>query len=43
MTQDERDWISWYNDGKQGPRPDVPQDIPDHWWKDQAFDNERSS
>ena len=37
MTQGERDWIEWYNGGKQGPRPNVPQTIPDRWWDDQAW------
>jgi hypothetical protein len=37
MTDKERAWIDWYIGGKQGPRPDVPQDIPDRWWKDQAW------
>lgn len=37
MTEGERDWIDWYNGGKVGPRPDVYDDIPDHWWKDQGY------
>lgn len=37
MTDDERDWIAWYNGGKEGKRPDVPDDIPDRWWPDQSF------
>jgi len=37
MTADERDWISWYLDGKKGERPDVPSDIPDRWWPDESY------
>lgn len=37
MTAGERSWIDWYNGGKEGPRPNVYETIPDHWWTDQAF------
>jgi hypothetical protein len=37
MTSGERDWIDWYVGGKQGARPDVPDDIPDRWWDDEAW------
>lgn len=37
MTKEEKDWIDWYNGGKQGPRPDVVETIPDRWWDDQKF------
>ena len=37
MTGGERDWIKWFNGGKEGKRPNVPDDIPDHWWPDQEF------
>jgi hypothetical protein len=37
MSADERAWITWYNGGKVGPRPKVPDTIPDHWWDDQRF------
>jgi hypothetical protein len=37
MTNGERDWINWYNNGKKGQRPDVPSTIPDRWWPDQSF------
>lgn len=37
MTAGERQWIDWYLGGKQGPRPDVPQTIPDRWWNDEAW------
>jgi hypothetical protein len=37
MTQGERDWVDWYNGGKRGTRPDVPQTIPDRWWDDQLY------
>ena len=37
MTNGERDWISWYLDGKKGERPDVPSDIPDRWWPDESY------
>jgi hypothetical protein len=37
MTTGERDWITWYLGGKHGPRPDVPQTIPDRWWDDEAY------
>lgn len=40
MTEGERDWITWYNGGKQGPRPNVPQTIPPRWWPDQTYVNE---
>ena len=29
MTEGERDWVDWYEGGKQGERPNVPQTIPD--------------
>jgi N-acetylmuramoyl-L-alanine amidase-like protein len=41
MSAAERDWIAWYLDGKQGERPDVPTDIPEKWWPDEAFVLER--
>jgi len=37
MTPGERDWIDWYQGGKIGPRPAVPDSIPDRWWDDQAW------
>jgi len=37
MTQGERDWVDWYEGGKSGKRPDVPETIPDRWWDDQAW------
>jgi N-acetylmuramoyl-L-alanine amidase len=37
MTANERKWIDWYLGGKQGPRPDVPQTIPDRWWDDEMY------
>jgi hypothetical protein len=37
MTGDERDWLDWYLDGKQGARPDVPDTIPDRWWADERW------
>jgi len=37
MTGGERDWIDWYIGGKDGPRPDVPQTIPDRWWDDERY------
>ena len=37
MTEGERDWIAWYNNGKKGERPDVYDTIPQHWWKDQKY------
>jgi hypothetical protein len=43
MTAGERDWIVWYNGGKVGPRPDVPETIPDHWWQDQKFVHQQSN
>ena len=33
-TSGERDWMKWLAGGKQGPRPDVPDTIPDRWWVD---------
>jgi hypothetical protein len=41
MTPGERDWITWYEGGKQGERPNVPQTIPDRWWDDQAYVHNR--
>jgi hypothetical protein len=41
MTGGERDWIDWYLGGKQGPRPDVPQTIPNRWWDDESYVLER--
>lgn len=43
MTSGERDWIDWYNGGKEGKRPDVFETIPDHWWDDQKFVLNRST
>jgi len=37
MTQGERDWIDWWQGGKQGVRPAVPQTIPEHWWTDNEW------
>jgi hypothetical protein len=37
MTDDERDWLDWYVAGKKGPRPDVPETIPDRWWDDERW------
>jgi len=37
MTGGERDWIDWYLGGKKGPRPDVPQTIPNRWWDDESY------
>lgn len=42
MTGGERDWIDWYNGGKEGDRPNVPQTIPDRWWDDQNYVDMRS-
>jgi len=42
MTSGERDWIDWYLAGKTGPRPNVPQTIPDRWWDDEKWALERS-
>jgi len=33
-TSGERDWMGWLAGGKQGPRPDVPETIPERWWTD---------
>lgn len=41
MSPPERDWITWYQDGKQGERPNVPETIPDRWWDDQGYVNAR--
>lgn len=37
MSPGERDWITWYEGGKEGTRPNVPQTIPDRWWDDQKY------
>jgi len=37
MTEEERDWIDWVANNKQGPRPPAPQTIPDHWWVDNEW------
>lgn len=37
MTQGERDWIDWQQNQKHGPRPDVPQTIPEFWWYDNKY------
>ena len=37
MSSGERSWIDWYEGGKNGPRPNVPQTIPDLWWNDQKW------
>lgn len=37
MTKDEREWVDWYEGGKTGKRPDVPETIPDRWWDDQRW------
>lgn len=37
MTPDERKWIDWVLGGKVGPRPPVPQTIPDRWWDDHKY------
>jgi hypothetical protein len=37
MTDGERSWLTWYLGGKKGPRPNVPQTIPDRWWPDEAY------
>jgi hypothetical protein len=37
MTKGERDWLNWYLGGKQGPRPDVYDTIPAHWWDDETW------
>jgi len=37
MTGGERQWIDWYENGKNGPRPNVPETIPGRWWDDQAW------
>lgn len=37
MTKGERDWIEWYVEGKEGPRPNVPETIPPKWWDDQKW------
>ena len=36
-TTGERDWIVWYLGGKKGPRPDVPETIPERWWTDEEW------
>jgi len=41
MTPGERDWIDWFLGGKEGERPDVPQTIPDRWWKDNEWADKR--
>ena len=43
MTNDERDWVTWYLDGKKGQRPDVPESIPDRWWDDESWALERET
>jgi hypothetical protein len=42
MTGGQRDWIVWYNGGKKGTRPPVPETIPDRWWPDQSFVSQQS-
>lgn len=37
MTEGERDWITWYIGGKKGPRPNVPDTVPDRWWDDETY------
>jgi hypothetical protein len=37
MTPDERAWLDWVLGGKVGPRPKVPETIPDRWWDDQLY------
>lgn len=37
MTGGERDWIDWNAQGKKGERPNVPQQIPNRWWKDNEW------
>jgi hypothetical protein len=37
MTADERKWIDWVLGGKVGPRPNVPETIPDRWWDDHKY------
>jgi hypothetical protein len=37
MTAGERDWLTWYLDGKHGQRPAVPSTIPDRWWDDERW------
>jgi len=37
MTEGEREWVDWYEGGKTGSRPDVPETIPDRWWDDQKW------
>ena len=41
MTPGERDWIDWFDGGKKGPRPKVPQTIPHRWWADHEWAVER--
>ena len=36
-TADERAWVEWYNAGKEGERPDVPDKVPERWWNDQRW------
>jgi len=43
MTSDERNWIDWYNDGKEGERPDVYDTIPERWWDDQSYVSKQSA
>jgi len=42
MTAGERDWIDWVAEGKEGPRPNVPQTIPSRWWDDNEWAVKRS-
>ena len=37
MTSGEQDWMDWLAGGKQGPRPDVPEAIPERWWEDNEY------
>ena len=37
MIQGERDWIDWLAANKKGERPNVPQTIPNRWWKDNEW------
>jgi hypothetical protein len=41
MTPDEQKWIDWYEGGKVGPRPDVPETIPPAWWDDLGWITKR--
>jgi hypothetical protein len=44
MTLGERQWIDWRDAGAaDNQRPDVPKAIPERWWDDSKYVNEKSS